>query len=138
MDVKTFTPLSQFIMVNLVVSNPVATSTYTVKPLFERHLYLKHINYIILLLYMSIHQSLGFRMSHCLTWRDRHWLVFIGFPQSSTAEMFNGIGSQIVTSQFSFSVLCALTAYFIAYRLYLSTMIMTLVAGKGRKTPENQ
>ena len=42
--------------------------------------YLKHINNIIFLSYNSIHQSFGFRMSHCLTRWNRRWLVFIGFP----------------------------------------------------------
>ena len=39
---------------------------------------------------------------------------------------------------FSYAVLCALAAYFIAYRLYLLTTIMTLVSGEDRTTPENQ
>ena len=38
--------------------------------------------------------------------------------------MFNGIDSKIVMSQFLYVVLCALTAYFIAYRFYLSTTII--------------
>ena len=69
--------------------------------------------------------------------------MFVGFPQHSTAEIFNGTGSEIVTSQLSYSVLCALPAYFIAYRLYLSTTIMIIMikwhakVGQIQKTNED-